>query len=286
MKQKLFSVFALLLACSFLSAQNMKVATYNIRLDHDGDVKQGDGWAKRLPHVSNLIKYHQFEIFGTQEGFHHQLEGMKTELKGFEYIGVGREDGKQGGEYAAIFYQTNKFELIDSGNFWLSTDCTKPNLGWDAAYIRICTWAKFRAKASKKTFIVFNLHMDHVGVEARRESAKLVLSKVKEIAGKLPVLVMGDFNVDQNNESYALLNSSGIMRDAYELSPIKYANNGTFNAFEIDRRTNERIDHIFVGNSFKVKRYGILTELYWDDQNVPRIPSDHYPVAIDLSFSK
>lgn len=282
----LFFVLFLSVAVNMLSAQDITVATYNIRNDNSGDVKNGNGWTKRMPYVCDLIKYHRFDLFGTQEGLYNQLEDMKNNLVGFDYIGVGRDDGKQAGEYSAIFYNTDKFELIDSGNFWLSTDWTKPNMGWDAACIRVCTWGKFKEIESKKEFVVFNLHMDHIGVEARRESAKLILSKVKEIAGKLPVLVMGDFNVDQNNESYTLFDTSGIMRDAYELSPVKYINNGTFNDFNINECTNERIDHIFVGNSFKVNRYGMLTDLYWDEEKTPRLPSDHYPIVLNLVFDK
>ena len=287
MKAK-FLLLLCILSCSyFMNAQTMTVATYNIRNDaNSDDAKNGNGWKQRLPEVCNLVKYHNFDIFGTQEGLYHQLENMKEQLPEMDYIGVGRDDGKQAGEYSAIFYKKDKFKLLDSGNFWLANNSSKPNMGWDAVCIRICSWGKFKEKTSGKEFYMFNVHTDHVGVKARKEGAKLILEKIKKIAGKKPVILTGDFNDDQTSDSYLLLNTTNQLRDSYELSPIKYANNGTFNSFNLTRKTDERIDHIFINNDFKVIRYGILTDIYWDKNSVPRIPSDHYPVAAEVEFKK
>lgn len=305
MKIKHLLLLVVLFTVSFLlNAQSINIATYNLRNDNSGDVKNGNGWQQRLPYICDLIEYHDFDIFGTQEGLHHQLENMKEALPSFDYIGVGRDDGKDKGEYSAIFYKKDKFELLDSGNFWLSENTENPNLGWDAVCIRICSWGKFKDLVTGKDFYFFNLHTDHVGVKARREGAKLVLNKIKEIAGNTPTILTGDFNVDQRNESYALLNNSELLKDSYVLSPIKYANNGTFNAFDPNLKTNSRIDHIFVTDSFDVSSYGILTDVYWSEVpesaeeiksgNFPkevslhkyrsRVPSDHYPVAIKATF--
>lgn len=287
MKAKLLLLLCIAGCSYFVNAQTMTVATYNIRNDANlDDAKNGNGWQQRLPEVCNLIKYYDFDIFGTQEGLYHQLENMKEQLPEMDYIGVGRDDGKQAGEYSAIFYKKDKFKLLDSGNFWLSNNSSKPNMGWDAVCIRICSWGKFKEKTSGKEFYMFNVHTDHVGVKARKEGAKLILEKIKKIAGKKPVILTGDFNSDQNSESYMLLNTTNQLRDSYELSPIKYANNGTFNSFNLTRKTDERIDHIFINNDFKVIRYGILTDIYWDRNSVPRVASDHYPVAAELEFKK
>lgn len=287
MKAK-FLLLLCILSCSYLAnAQKMTVATYNLRNDaNSDDAKNGNGWQQRLPEICNLIKYHNFDIFGTQEGLYHQLENIKEQLPELDYMGVGRDDGKQAGEYSAIFYKKNKYKLLSSGNFWLADNSSKPNLGWDAVCIRICSWGKFKEKESGKVFYFFNLHTDHVGVKARREGAKLVLEKIKKIAGKQPTILTGDFNVDQDNESYVYLDTSDLLRDSYNLSPIKYANNGTFNSFNLTRKTNERIDHIFLSKNFRVIRYGILTDIYWDKNSVPRIPSDHYPVVAEVEFIK
>lgn len=287
MKSKLL-LLVCILSCSFIvNAQKMTVATYNIRNDSNSDdAKNGNGWQQRLPEICNLIKYHNFDIFGTQEGLYHQLENIKEQLPALDYIGVGRDDGKQAGEYSAIFYKKDKFKLLDSGDFWLANNSSKPNMGWDAVCIRICSWGKFKEKESGKEFYFFNVHTDHVGVKARKEGAKLMIEKIKKIAGNKPTILTGDFNSDQNSESYLLLNTTNLLRDSYEISPIKYANNGTFNSFNLTRKTDERIDHIFLTKNFKVIRYGILTDIYWDKNNVPRIPSDHYPVAAEIEFTK
>lgn len=287
MKTKFLLLICILSCSCFASAQKMTVATYNIRNDaNSDDVKNGNGWQQRLPEVCNLIKYHNFDIFGTQEGLYHQLENIKEQLPELDYIGAGRDDGKQAGEYSAIFYKKDKYKLLSSGDFWLANNSSKPNLGWDAVCIRICSWGKFKEKSSGKVFYFFNMHADHVGVKARKEGAKLVLEKIKKIAGKQPTILTGDFNVDQENESYIYLDTSDLLRDSYNLSPIKYANNGTFNAFNLTRKTDERIDHIFLTKNFRVIRYGILTDIYWDKNSVPRIPSDHYPVVAEIQFTK
>ena len=219
---------------------------------------------------------------------------------------MGRDDGDKGGEYSAIFYKPERFELLDSGNFWLSTDTSKPNLGWDAVCVRICTWGKFLDKESGRPFVYFNLHMDHVGKEARAESAKLILEKIKEFPEPIPVMLSGDFNVDQTSDSYQLLQNSGILADAYTNAEFIYANNGTFNAYHTDGFTDKRIDHIFLSPDFKVKKYGVLTDTYRiktdeipemvDTSNFPkevslskytaRTPSDHFPVAIKVQINE
>ncbi len=304
MKKRSFVLIVLLFAGIFSFAQSFRIGTYNLRNANRGDSVEGNGWGQRLPVVASLIQFHDFDIFGTQECLSHQLEELVAAMPGYTYIGVGRDDGKQKGEYSAIFYKKDKFDVLEHGDFWLSTITDRPNKGWDAALPRICSWGKFKEKKSGKMFYMYNLHMDHIGVEARKESAKLILKKIQDMKTTVPVILTGDFNVDQNNESYTLLNTSGIMRDAYELSPIRYATNGTFNAFNTNSKTDSRIDHIFLTKEFKVSRYGILTDTYRapandknetaDSANFPkevslkkyiaREPSDHFPVLIEVTL--
>lgn len=305
--RKIFSIGMLWLLISFcLQAETMVVATFNIRNANGGDSINGNGWGQRCPYIAQLVQFHGFEIFGTQEGKYHQLQDLKAAMPGYDYIGVGRDDGKQAGEFSAIFYKTDRFEVLEHGDFWLSPETAHPNKGWDAALPRICTWGKFKEKNSGFEFIYFNLHMDHIGVQARSESAKLILQKVKEQPSHIPVILSGDFNVDQTNESYALLNNSGVMRDAYEMADLRYAPNGTFNGFHPDRMTTSRIDHIFLSDDFQVLKYGILTDTYRTpvkesaekekNGNFPkevsmqkyeaRMPSDHFPVMIIVEFAK
>ena len=284
-------ITAVLTGCKSEEPTKFVLATYNIRYEGQGDYDNGNGWSTRRDYVSQLIRFHGFDIFGTQEGLHNQLEDLKERLPGFDYIGVGRTDGKQEGEYAAIFYRTDMFEVLDHGDFWLSTETDKPNIGWDAALPRVCTWGKFRMKSNGFTFIYYNLHMDHIGVVARAESAKLILKKVTENPEKLPAILSGDFNINQNNESFKLIDNSGIMSDSYRIADFKYLNNGTYNAFSPASPTkDERIDHIFLTKDFHVYKYGVLTDVYYSESTdadgnkigVARTPSDHFPVKVEI----
>lgn len=283
-------------------SQTLRVASFNLRYDNPKDSL--NNWKYREKIVANLIQFHDFEIFGTQEGLVHQLEQLSSSLPDYAYIGVGRDDGKNNGEYTAIFYKIKKFELLDKGNFWLSPDPTIPNTGWDAVLPRICSWGKFKEKDTDFTFYLFNTHFDHVGTVARLESSKLVLQKVKEIAKENPVLLTGDFNVDQNSEGYRILEGSPFLEDAFNLASLKYGAAGTSNGFKVNSNRKNRIDHIFVTDNFKVLKHGILTDTYHTDmellkelenldnypkeisvyRNEARLPSDHYPVLTVLTY--
>lgn len=267
------------------AGHSFRIGTYNLRYANHGDSVHGNGWGQRLPVIAGLIRFHDFDIFGTQEGLYPQLQGLRDSLPGYTYIGIGRDDGQHAGEHSAIFYKTAVFTVLDKGDFWLSTITDRPNKGWDAVLPRICTWGKFRENSTGFVFYMFNLHMDHVGVKARAESAKLILQKIREFPAGMPIILTGDFNVDQTSESYALINGSGVLRDCYELSPIKYATNGTFNNFRTDRYTDSRIDHIFVSRQFSVRRYAVLTDTYRtknDSTVAARTPSDHFPVTAEV----
>jgi len=272
-------------------AQRFNIGTYNLRYANHGDTLHGNGWGQRLPVIAGIVRFHDFDIFGTQEGLYHMLEELRDSLPGYAYIGIGRDDGKHAGEHSAIFYKTGKFKLLEHGNFWLSDTTDRPNKGWDAVLPRICTWGKFREIGSGFVFYMFNLHMDHVGVKARAESSKLILARIKTFPPGAAVILTGDFNVDQTNEGYKLINESGVLRDCYELAPIRLALNGTFNNFRSDSKTESRIDHIFVSRQFSVDRYGILTDTYRskDDSTgryTARTPSDHFPVMAQVEAKK
>ncbi|GGE31412.1 MULTISPECIES: endonuclease/exonuclease/phosphatase family protein [Sphingobacterium] len=276
--KKLLVSLSLLLCMVFSYAQKMNVATFNIRMKTNSDV--GNLWADRYTHLTDLIKYHEFEIFGVQEAFKEQLNDMSSKLVDFKYIGVGRDDGADKGEHSAIFYDTKRFEVSKNGTFWLSpTDTEKPNKGWDAALPRICTWGIFKDKSNGKKFIFMNTHFDHIGVEARRESAKLILAKAKEFAKDLPLILTGDFNIDETNEAYFTLAKSGVVQDVYDLAKIKYEPNSSFNGWGKSLVEKARIDHIFITKPFKVRKYGILTDTY-----MGKFPSDHFPVLAELSW--
>lgn len=280
MKKFLYSTLAcLFLSIAAFSQRQLNIATYNLRNDNKQDSLKGNGWGDRYPVICKIVQFNDLDIFGTQEGKHNMLENMVDSLPGYKYIGIGRDDGKTKGEYSAIFYKTTRFKILKQGNFWLSTITDRPNKGWDAVLPRICTWAQFQDIKTGFKFYFFNLHMDHIGVVARKESAHLVLKKIKEMAGNAATIFTGDFNVDQHNESYKEVLSTGVLQDCYNLAPIKLATNGSFNAFNLNTKTDSRIDHIFVTKQFNVKRYAILTNSYNG-----KAPSDHYPVVAIMNY--
>jgi endonuclease/exonuclease/phosphatase family metal-dependent hydrolase len=268
------------------SAQKLNIATYNLRYENKSDSLNGNGWGDRLPNITNLIRYHDFDIFGTQEVFYSQLTGMLAAMPEYNYIGVGRTDGDKSGECSPIFYKKDKFRLIKTGNFWLSQTDSIPGKGWDAALPRICTWGRFQIIENGKYFWFFNLHMDHVGKVARLEGTKLVLEKIKAMTIGEPVILTGDFNYDQKAEGYEIISNSGLLKDAYETAELRYAPNGTFNNFNPQYKSESRIDHIFTTKEIRVVKYGVLTDMYWSkaDSSIQmvRIPSDHYPVKAEV----
>lgn len=249
----------------------MNVATYNLRLNiaEDG----AHAWPHRKEAVKALIRYHEIDLFGTQEGLIDQIEDLAA-MEGFAYVGVGRDDGKRAGEHAAIFYRKARFSVERHGDYWLSPTPDKPSKGWDARCCnRLATWARMRDRHTGRQFYVFSVHFDHEGVEARRESAHLMLAKVRELAGKLPVICLGDFNATPDSEPIAIM-SAGL-RDAYRISESPpYGPVGTFNGFKLDAELKNRIDYVFVNARVSVKKYAALT-----DSLEARFPSDHLPVV-------
>lgn len=271
--------FLLVVSNQTLNGQTINVATYNIRFDNPAD--EGNLWADRSIHLINQIIFHKMDIIGTQEGLHHQLEEMKTALN-FPYIGVGRDTGGKEGEFSAIFYNPDKLELLEKETFWLSDTPNTPSKGWDAALNRICTWGKFKT-VSGTSFYVFNVHYDHIGQKAREESSKLVLKKIEEInTSRLPVIFMGDFNVNPENKAYLEIEKYDDFYDSRLVSQTpSIGNQGTFNAFDWNRLPEDIIDHIFISPGIKVLRHGILTDNYGK-----KYPSDHFPVIAEIEFNR
>lgn len=209
--KRILGLFLLLASGMSAGAQTLTVASYNLRNANSKDVAQGDGWAQRCPVIADLVRFHDFDIFGAQEVLHGQLLDLLAVLPDYGYIGVGRDDGVEKGEYAPILYKRDRFRLLDSGHFWLAEDSTRPVKGWDAAYIRICTWGRFLDRKSRKRFWFFTLHTDHKGQRSQIESCRLVLDKIREMCRGERVVLTGDFNVGETSDCHALLCESGIL---------------------------------------------------------------------------
>lgn len=297
MKRIILSALGAVFAMA-VGAQSLFVGSYNIRYHNEDDDLEGNVWTKRCQVICDQINFESPDVLGTQEVLAAQLGDLTAGLDGYGALGVGRDDGKEAGEYAAIFYKKDRIRVVRDGHFWLSEHPDRPGLGWDAVCTRICTWAEMEQKATGLRFFFFNLHTDHVGVVARRESVRLVLSRIHELAKGAPVVLTGDFNVDQRDEAYLMLEASGAVRDSYKAARLRFAENGTFNDFKTAAFTDSRIDHVFVSPQFDVDRYAILTNSYWTPldgpqpdpkglpQGVRRNQSDHYPVLVHLNVRK
>eukprot|EP01136_Pigoraptor_vietnamica_P037290 Opistho-1_new@105049 len=195
MKKTFYSLLLTLListSMSSFSQQKLNVMTFNIRLE---TVQDGENqWSKRKENLSSMLEFYEADICGMQEVLVGQLRNLSTLLPSYAYVGVGRDDGKEAGEFSPIFYKKDKFTVLESNTFWLSQTPETPSKSWDAALNRVVTYAKFKDNKTKKVFYVFNTHFDHIGQVARRESAKMLVAKIKAIDPKIPVILTGDFN--------------------------------------------------------------------------------------------
>jgi len=275
MKRIAFLIFVLI--SNLTMAQNLRVITYNIRMNTPSDGE--NAWPNRSDQVSALLDFHQAEIFGLQEAFIGQIEDIHAQLPKMKWVGVGRDDGQKAGEYSPIFYDSEKFKALKQGGFWLSETPEKPGMGWDAACNRVCTWIILKEHKTSGKFMVLNTHFDHIGNKARSESAKLILQKIKELnTDNLPVILMGDFNLTPDKEPISLITAK--LNDSRAISKKEpYGPVGTFNSFKFDAPMKDRIDYIFVSDKIEVKRYAVLT-----DSKDQRYPSDHQPVLVTLEL--
>jgi len=279
--KKFFFAISFMVSMS-IQSQELNVMTFNIRYNTKNDSL--NAWPYRKDNAASQIKFHNIHILGVQEALHEQMMDLSQSLSQYKYVGVGRDDGKTKGEYSAIFYDTIRLKLLGSSTFWLSLTPEMPgSKSWDAAITRIVTWAKFTDAKSKKTFFVFNTHFDHMGKEARRESAMLLKQKVKDIAGNNPVVITGDFNSKPSDDPIKILTDPTdkdkfIDTKAVSLSP-HYGPQGTFNAFTSKEIDNEPIDFIFLKGKWKVLQHATLSQT-WEG----RFSSDHFPVFAKLSF--
>jgi len=275
--KKLF--LGLLFGSNILFSQDLKVMTYNIRLSLESDKE--NSWDNRKQDALALMNYYHPDYFGVQEAVPQQMTDIKTGLKDYDYVGVGRDDGKNQGEYSAIFYDKNKLEVLKSGTFWLSETPEEPSKGWDAAYNRVCTYALFKLKKSGKMFYAFNVHFDHVGDIARVNSSKLILEKIKELnTENLPLTLTGDFNLTDETEPIKIISKS-LDNAYYHSKKPHYGPKGTFTAFDVNTIPKERIDYIFV-KGFETETIRTIN----DRRENLLYPSDHFPILAKIEFKK
>lgn len=255
----------------------INVATYNLRLNTPIDGP--NVWELRKESVKALIRYHEFDLFGTQEALPEQIRDLEA-LSEYTHVGVGRDDGKSAGEHSAIFYKHERFTLLSHGDFWLSETPDRPSKGWDARCCnRLATWVRLRDKSSGKPLLVVSVHFDHEGNVARRESARLLLSWLGKQDRGDAIIALGDFNSTPETEQIVALKTA--MRDALEISLTPaYGPLATFNDFKFGLAPKKRIDYIFLGPGIQVLKYAVLT-----DSDGERYPSDHFPVLTRITLN-
>lgn len=276
---RILAALLVVVGCISSTFAQMEVMTYNIKYATENDGK--NSWSERKEHITNQLKFYEPEILGVQEALYEQLQHFTSQLDNYEYIGVGRNEGGNEGEFSAIFYDREQFEVQEEGTFWLSETPEKPSKGWDAAYPRICTYGLFEKKDSGREFYVFNTHFDHMGEQAREESAKLIIEKIEEINKKaLPVILMGDFNLEPETASIQFLSEK--LNDSKKVAAkVAFGPEGTFNGYRFEEPVTRRIDYIFTDENFSVFKYAVLS-----DSKDLKYPSDHLPVLVELEFNK
>ncbi|MEI2748020.1 MAG: endonuclease/exonuclease/phosphatase family protein [Ferruginibacter sp.] len=280
---KRFTAWILLLTLisgSLFAQHSLNVMTFNIRLQTDSDSL--NAWPYRKDKVVSQILYNEAHIVGVQEAVPSQMDDLRLRLKNYRSVGVGRDDGKNKGEYSAIFYDTSRLTLIESETFWLSeTPSAAGSKGWDAAFPRIVTWARFSDKLTGKIFCHFNTHYDHMGQVARRQSSLLLMEKVKLIGKGNPVIISGDFNATAEDEPIKILTDKMNplhFTDTRDLASIPaHGPDGTFSGWKINESGNPRIDYIYIRGDISVKKHATLSEIWGT-----RFSSDHFPVIATL----
>ena len=251
----------------------MRIMSFNVLCGGAG-IKD---WPARTPLVVRTIYNADPDTFGVQEAHIDWMRALCACLPAYDYVGVGREDGKEDGEFSAVFYKKDKFELLDSGSFWLSETPEKPGKGWDAACVRICSWAKLREKESGKTFTHLNTHLDHRGQTAMQKGAQLVAERGKAISGSDPAFFTGDFNVTPDSAPYQAVLAGGF-KDCRRMAQ-ETDTDDTFHNYGRPDDPGCVIDYVFCKGNVSVQRFAVIR-----DRIDGMLPSDHYPVFADVTF--
>jgi endonuclease/exonuclease/phosphatase family metal-dependent hydrolase len=264
----------------------LRVMSFNIRYNNPRDGE--NAWPHRRDWVAEIIRGRKTDVAGLQEAQLNQIEDLQKRLPGYGWFGVGRDDGKNQGEFVPIFYRKDRFEVLEKDSFWLSETPDQPgSVGWDAAITRVVTWGKLKDKQTGRELYAFNTHFDHRGPKARKQSARLLIDRMKQIAGDAPVVLTGDFNTGVNSKPYQTLTGKSqageqakfALREAREATTTKpQGPNSTWNGFS-QVKPGRRIDFIFTHGPLRVLSYRVL-----DEQRDGRFPSDHLPVLAELAL--
>lgn len=271
--------------------QSLHVMSYNLRLDVASDgVNQ---WPKRTDKVVSLINKYNPDIIGVQEALHHQLQDLLKMLPDYSYCGVGRDDGKEKGEYSAILFRNDRFGLLDTKTIWLSETPDIPgSKSWDAAITRVVTLGRFFDRDTKREFLMANTHFDHIGKEARKNSSLVIRTYIDglltgiatndESKKNMPVIISGDFNSEPTEEAYLMMIDHKMLPNVLALFDSRPAAStaGTYCGFKVGGIECKIIDFIFHSKEWVVRNYQVIA-----DNDGTHYPSDHLPVLVDFDLA-
>lgn len=256
-----------------LNLKSLKVMSFNIRYNNPADNQ--NSWENRRKACVAMINDVQPDIFGVQEALPDQMNYFDSSLINYSWVGVGRDSLITNNEYSAVFFRKDKFELLSSNTFWLSETPDIQSKGWDAKYKRIATWALLKNKQTAEKILMMNTHFDHKGQIARKESAKLLIEKIKQLSDdKTMVILTGDFNATPKEELFEPI--SEYMNSSHLKAEITDSL-GTTNGFGTEP-PGKIIDYIFYRNVIPLK-YQTLIKNY----GIPYI-SDHYPIIATFKY--
>ena len=285
MRHSIFSaLFVIMVPISLQAAEPalpVRVLSFNLRYINPGDTGELT-WLARRDQAAQVIREDKADVIGLQEAFRSMLDDIAVRVPGYEEIGVGREDGKTTGEYAAILVKKDRFNVMDSGTFWLSDTPTVPNsTTWKNRVTRICSWAKLEERTTKRLLFFYNTHLDHESQEAREKGVAMILDHIAALPEDTAVIFTGDFNAAEDNPAISNIKiSPRRMLDTWrELNPtVPLTESGTMSLFTGVHDT-AKIDYIFVPTGTRLVDAEIIRK-----NHDGIYPSDHYPVRASVEF--